>query len=136
MEILLVEDNPADIRLIQEALKELRGNIRLRIAKNGIAALDLLHQAANVFRPDLILLDINLPGKNGLEVLAELKQDSHLKRIPVIVLSSSQDKQDIFNAYNHHANCYIAKPVELDQLIILLRSIEDFWFRVVQLPSN
>jgi CheY-like chemotaxis protein len=137
--ILLVEDNPGDVRLTREALKE--GKIRnvMYDVKDGVEALAFLRQTgeyANMVRPDLILLDLNLPKKGGLEVLAEIKADRDLKRIPVVILTTSQAEQDVLRSYNQHANAYVAKPVDLDQFIVVVKSIEDFWLEIVKLPPD
>ncbi|OQA91501.1 MAG: Response regulator rcp1 [Elusimicrobia bacterium ADurb.Bin231] len=135
--ILLVEDNPGDVRLTVEALKDCKVNNKVYVAKDGEAALAFLNkkgQYVNMSRPDLILLDWNLPRKNGSEVLAEIKSDNNLKTIPVIVLTSSKAEQDIIKAYDLHANCYITKPVDLNQFLSAINSIEDFWFSIVKLP--
>jgi CheY-like chemotaxis protein len=139
IEILLVEDNPGDVRLTVEALKEGRFANLINVAADGFEAMEFLRREgkyANAPRPDLILLDLNLPKKNGREVLAEIKADSDLKRIPVVVLTSSQAEKDIVATYNLHANCYITKPVDFEQFISVVRSIEDFWFAVVKLPPR
>ncbi len=139
IEILLVEDNPGDVRLTKEALKEGRVANRISVAKDGFEAMAFLRREgeyANASRPDLILLDLNLPKKNGREVLAEIKMDPDLKHIPVVVLTSSQAENDIVATYNLHANCYITKPVDFEQFISVVRSIEDFWFAVVKLPPR
>jgi CheY-like chemotaxis protein len=139
IEILLVEDNPGDVRLTKEALKEGRFANLINVAVDGFEAMAFLRREgkyANASRPDLILLDLNLPKKNGREVLAEIKADSNLKRIPVVVLTSSQAEKDIVATYNLHANCYITKPVDFEQFICVVRSIEDFWFAVVKLPPR
>ena len=138
IEILLVEDNPADVRLTQEALKEAKVRNNLHVVEDGVAAMEFLQregQYANVGRPDLILLDLNLPKKDGREVLEEIKQDPSLKRIPVVVLTTSQAEEDILRTYDLHANCYVTKPVDLDQFITIVRSIEDFWLTIVKLPN-
>jgi CheY-like chemotaxis protein len=138
IEILLVEDNPGDVRLTTEALKENRVRNRVAVVENGDQALELLRRAgsfANAPRPDLILLDLNLPGKDGREVLAEIKSDPDLKRIPVVVLTTSQSEQDITRSYNLHANAYVTKPIDLDQFIHAVQSIEDFWSTIVTLPK-
>ena len=138
IEILLVEDNPGDVRLTVEALREGRVANQLHVVEDGVEAMLFLRRAgryADVPRPDLILLDLNLPRKDGREVLAELKQDADLRRIPVVVLTSSAAEQDIMQAYNLYANCYITKPVDLEQFLKIIRSIEDFWLIVVKLPS-
>ena len=139
IEILLVEDNPGDVRLAQEALKEAQVLNELHVIENGVDALAFLHRQGkyiDAVRPDLILLDLNLPKKDGREVLAEVKEDSNLKRIPVVILTISKAEEDIVKTYDLHANCYITKPVDLDQFIEVVRAIEDFWFCVVKLPPN
>jgi two-component system response regulator len=139
IEILLVEDNPADVRLTQEALKEAKVRNHLHVVEDGVAAMEFLLRKgdySDVPRPDLILLDLNLPKKDGREVLEEIKQDSSLKRIPVVVLTTSQAEEDILKTYNLHANCYVTKPVDLDQFIRIVRSIEDFWLTIVKLPNE
>lgn len=139
IEILLVEDNPGDVRLTIEALNEGRFANLINVAVDGFEALAFLRREgkyANARKPDLILLDLNLPKKNGREVLAEIKTDPHLKRIPVVVLTSSQAEIDIVTTYNLHANCYITKPVDFEQFINVVKSIEDFWFAVVKLPPR
>ena len=138
-EILLVEDNPADVRLTFEALKDAKVLNRLSVAGDGVEAMAFLRKEgkyANAAEPDLILLDLNLPRKDGREVLAEIKQDLRLKRVPIVILTTSQAEQDILRTYNLHANCYITKPVDLDQFMIVVKSIEDFWFTVVKLPPK
>jgi two-component system, chemotaxis family, response regulator Rcp1 len=138
IDILLVEDNPGDVRLTREALKEGKVLNTLSVAGDGVEALAFLRRGgkyADAPRPDLILLDLNLPKKDGREVLAEIKTDDNLKRIPVVVLTTSQAEQDIIKSYNLYANCYITKPVDLDQFITVLQSIEDFWLTIVKLPS-
>jgi CheY-like chemotaxis protein len=139
IEILLVEDNPGDVRLTQEALRDGKLHTRLSVVRDGEEALAFLrrqgpHAAAP--RPDLILLDLNLPRMSGQEVLSEIKNDEHLRRIPVVVLTSSQAEQDILTSYDLNANCYITKPVDLEQFIRVVRSIEDFWLTVVKLPRS
>jgi two-component system, chemotaxis family, response regulator Rcp1 len=139
IEILLVEDNPADVRLTQEALKEGKVRNNLHIARDGIEAIEFLRRIgkfANATRPDLILLDLNLPRKDGREVLADIKADPELKSIPVVVLTTSSAEADIFKIYKLHANCYITKPVDLDQFVKVVKSIDDFWLTVVRLPSE
>lgn len=139
IEILLVEDNPGDVRLTQEALKEGKVRNHLSVATNGEAALAFLRQEgryADAPRPDVILLDLNLPRKDGREVLADIKSDPNLKRIPVVILTTSEAEQDILKTYNLHANCYITKPVELEQFMEVVKSIEDFWLTIVKLPPN
>jgi two-component system, chemotaxis family, response regulator Rcp1 len=137
VEVLLVEDNPGDVRLTQEALKDGRVMVNLTVAADGVEALEILNRRgpyANTARPDLILLDLNLPRKNGREVLEEIKADEDLKRIPVIVMTTSKAEQDIYRVYNLNANCYITKPVDLDEFLNVVRSIEDFWLTIVTLP--
>jgi CheY-like chemotaxis protein len=137
IEILLVEDNPGDVRLTIEALKEGKVRNHLSVARDGVEALAFLRREgphANAARPDLILLDLNLPKKDGREVLAEIKEDSRLRRIPVVVLTTSKAEEDILRTYDLHANCYITKPVDLEQFISVVRSIDDFWLSVVRLP--
>ncbi|HEX7588023.1 MAG TPA: response regulator [Anaerolineae bacterium] len=138
IEILLVEDNPGDVRLTIEALKDAKVVNHLSVARDGVQALALLRQEgpyAGAPRPDLVLLDLNLPLKDGRQVLAEIKSDDGLKRIPVVILTTSKAEEDILKTYNLHANCYISKPVDLDQFINVVKSIEDFWFTVVKLPD-
>ena len=137
IEILLVEDNPGDVRLTIEALKEGKVRNRLSVARDGVEALAFLRREsphADASRPDLILLDLNLPKKDGREVLAEVKEDARLRRIPVVVLTTSKAEEDILRTYDLHANCYITKPVDLEQFISVVRSIDDFWLSVVRLP--
>ena len=137
--ILLVEDNPGDVRLTMEALKEGKILNEVRVVEDGVEALDFLHRTgkyANAPRPDQILLDLNLPKKDGREVLAEIKEDDHLKKIPVVVLTTSAAERDILRAYNLHANCYITKPVDLEQFIHVVQLIEDFWLTIVKLPRE
>jgi chemotaxis family two-component system response regulator Rcp1 len=138
IEILLVEDNPGDVRLAVEALRDGKVANRLHIVEDGVEAISFLRREgryADVPRPDLILLDLNLPRKDGREVLAEIKQDADLKRIPVVILTSSAAEQDVVQAYNLYANCYIVKPIDLDQFLKVVRSIEDFWLIVATLPQ-
>ena len=139
IEILLVEDNPGDVRLTREALKDGKIVNNLHVAEDGVDALAFLRREGkyrNAVRPELILLDLNLPKKDGREVLAEIKADKELKRIPVVVLTSSAAEQDIVKSYNLHANCYVTKPVDLDQFINVVKSIEHFWLTVVKLPPE
>ena len=139
VEVLLVEDNPGDVRLTQEALKEGRVMVNLTVAIDGVQAMEILNRQGpyqDKPRPDLILLDLNLPKKNGREVLLEIKADSELRRIPVIVMTTSKAEQDIYRAYNLNANCYITKPVDLDEFLHVVRSIEDFWLTIVTLPKR
>jgi CheY-like chemotaxis protein len=136
--ILLVEDNPGDIRLTKEVLKEGKIRNNLSVVMDGEEALQFLNksgQYAEAFTPDIILLDLNLPKKDGREVLSEVKKNERLKRIPVIVLTTSDAAQDIKNMYEHHANCYITKPVDFNQFIDVIRSIENFWLTIVKLPK-
>jgi CheY-like chemotaxis protein len=139
VEILLVEDNPGDVRLTQEALKSDSLWSTLRVVRDGVEATAYLRREGEfrgAVRPDLILLDLNLPRKDGREVLAEIKADDDLKLIPVVVLTTSQADEDILKAYGAHANCYITKPVELAKFMTVLKSIEHFWFAIVRLPPK
>ncbi len=139
IEILLVEDNPGDVRLTREALKEAKVINRLTVVKDGVEALAFLRRQdpyTQAPRPHLILLDLNLPKKDGREVLAEIKVDEDLKRIPVVILTTSQDERDVFKSYHFHANCYITKPVDLEQFMQVVKSIEEFWLGIVVLPAN
>lgn len=139
VEVLLVEDNPGDVRLTVEALKEGRVHVNLNVVRDGVEALMYLRREemhADARRPDLVLLDLNLPRKDGREVLSEVKADPVLRRIPIVVLTTSAAEQDILRTYELHANCYINKPVDLDQFIRVVQSIEDFWFTVVKLPRG
>jgi CheY-like chemotaxis protein len=138
IEILLVEDSPGDVRLTREALRDAKVSNNLHIARDGVDALAFLRREGPQFaecpRPDLILLDLNLPRKSGHEVLEEIKADPELRRIPVVILTTSQAEGDVLRTYDLHANCYITKPVELDQFIAVVQSIEDFWLTIVRLP--
>lgn len=139
IEILLVEDNPGDVRLTLEALKEGKMYNNVSVARDGVEAMEFLRQQGKFVdaqRPDLIFLDLNLPKKDGREVLAEIKEDASLRRIPVVILTTSQAEQDILRTYDLHANCYITKPVDMDQFITVVQSIENFWFSVVKLASD
>lgn len=139
VEILLVEDNPGDVRLTREALKEGKIRNNLNVVGDGVEALRYLRREgpyAESTRPDLILLDLNLPRMDGREVLEAVKADPSLRLIPVVVLTSSAAEQDIVRAYDLHANCYVSKPVDLDQFIHVVKSIEDFWFSIVKLPPE
>jgi CheY-like chemotaxis protein len=139
VEILLVEDNPGDVRLTQEALNDAKVLNRVSVVPDGEAALAFLRQEgsyAQAVRPDIILLDLNLPRKDGREVLAEVKADPHLRRIPVVVLTTSAAEQDILKTYDLHANCYITKPVGMDQFAEVVKTFEDFWFTIVKLPRE
>jgi CheY-like chemotaxis protein len=138
VELLLVEDNPGDVRLTQEALKEGTLPVHLNVARDGVEALDFLRHREpfeDAPTPDLILLDLNLPRKSGREVLSEIKSDPNLKRIPVLVMTTSRADQDVQKAYSLNANCYITKPMDLDEFLRIVRSIEDFWLRTVTLPK-
>ncbi len=139
VEILLVEDSPGDVRLTKEALREGKVRNNLHVATDGVEALAFLRREgryAAAPRPDVILLDLNLPKKDGREVLAEVKADERLKRIPVVVLTTSADERDVLRSYELQAACYITKPVDLDQFINVVKSIEDFWLTVVTLPGS
>ncbi len=139
IEILLVEDNPADVRLTQEALREEKLHNNLSVVKDGVEALAFLRKEgkyADAVRPDLILLDLNLPRKDGREVLREIKADESLKCIPVVVLTVSDAEGDILKSYNLHANCYITKPIDLHQFSRVVKSIQDFWLTIVKLPPK
>lgn len=139
IDILLVEDNAGDARLAQEAMRESKIRNTLYHVSDGVEAMDFLNNREKyleVPRPDLILLDLNLPRMDGREVLATIKNDENLKRIPVVILTTSNDEADIFKSYNLHANCYITKPLGLDQFIQVVKSIEDFWLTIVKLPNG
>jgi CheY-like chemotaxis protein len=139
VEILLVEDNPGDVRLTQEALRDGKVWNHLHHVSDGIEAVAFLRREGkyeDAPRPDLILLDLNLPRKDGREVLAEIKSDPRLAQIPVVVLTTSRAEEDVFRSYGLHANCYIVKPIDLDQFIHVVQSIESFWLCIVQLPSS
>ena len=139
VEILLVEDNPDDVALTEEALRVGKVWNNLSVAGDGVVALEFLRRTgeyADAPHPDLILLDLNLPKKDGREVLSEIKTDDALKHIPVVVLTTSQAEQDIVSSYELHANCYVTKPVDLDEFIKIVQSIEEFWFTIVKLPSS
>jgi len=139
IEILMVEDNEGDAVLTQEALKHAKVHNNLHIVTDGVQAMDFLHRKGTFEkapRPDLILLDLNLPRKDGREVLNEVKSDPKLKRIPVVVLTTSAAEEDILKAYNLNANCYISKPVDLDAFVRVVQSIEDFWLKIVSLPND
>ncbi|MGZ6434300.1 MAG: response regulator [Pseudobdellovibrionaceae bacterium] len=139
IEILMVEDNPGDVRLTQEALKDGKVKNRLNLAKDGVEALEFLRKQGRFIdapRPDLILLDINLPKKNGHEVLKEIKNDPALNQIPVVVLTSSDAERDVVKAYNEKANCYIQKPVDLEKFLEVVKIIDAFWLTIVKLPPK
>jgi chemotaxis family two-component system response regulator Rcp1 len=139
VDILLVEDNPGDVRLMREALRDGKLLNQLSTVADGQQAVAYLHRQGNyaqVSRPDLILLDLNLPRKDGREVLAEIKSDPDLRSIPVVVVTSSQAEEDILRSYNTHANCYVTKPVDLQKFVSVVRSVEDFWVSIVKLPPK
>ncbi|MDQ1301410.1 MAG: hypothetical protein QG637_1331 [Chloroflexota bacterium] len=137
IEILLIEDNPGDIRLTKEALRTGKTPNRLRVAEDGVEAMAILFRQGkhtNAPIPDLIVLDLNLPRKDGREVLAEIKADPALKRIPIVILTTSQAEADMFRAYDLHANCYITKPMDYERFQAVIRAIESFWLTIVKLP--
>ena len=139
VEILLVEDNPADVRLTQKALVKSKLINNLNVVEDGVLATEFLKKEGNFAdapRPDLILLDLNLPRKDGREVLAEIKADESLRRIPVVIMTISKDERDVFETYDLHANCYINKPVDFNQFIEIVNNIESFWFSIVTLPTE
>lgn len=139
IEILLVEDNPGDVRLTVEAFRAGKIRNNLNVVRDGVEALAFLRREApyeDAPRPDLILLDLNLPRKSGFDVLAEVKADGSLRRIPVVVLTTSEIDEDICRSYDLHANCYISKPVDLDRFFTVVKSVEDFWLTVVKLPTE
>jgi chemotaxis family two-component system response regulator Rcp1 len=139
VDILLVEDNAGDVRLTQEVLKSSKVRNNLIVATNGQEALNCLRRQGKYSaspRPDLILLDLNLPVMDGREVLERIKDDSDLKRIPVVILTTSKAEEDILKTYDLHANCYVTKPVDLDQFVKVVRSLEDFWLAIVKLPNH
>jgi chemotaxis family two-component system response regulator Rcp1 len=139
IEILLAEDNPGDVRLTQEAFKEGRILNQLHVVSDGMEALAFLRQEGEYKespRPDLILLDLNMPRMNGRELLGVIKQDESLRRIPVVILTTSDAEEDIARSYDMHANCYVSKPVDFDRFIQVVRSIQDFWLAVVTLPNE
>ena len=139
IDILLVEDNEGDARLAREAMKDSKIRNTLHHVSDGEEAMAFLHQEgkyANSPRPELILLDLNLPKKDGRQVLAEIKMDEDLKRIPVVILTVSSAEEDILKSYNLHANCYITKPIDLGQFMKVVRSVEDFWLTIVKLPNG
>ena len=139
IEILLVEDSPGDVRLTQEAMREAKVQNNLHVVSDGMEATSFLWRQGkhvNALRPDLILLDLNLPKKGGREVLEEVKKDPILKSIPVVVLTTSAAEEDILRSYQLHANCYITKPVDLDQFLRVVKAIDNFWLAIVKLPSD
>jgi len=138
-EILLVEDNPGDVRLAKEGLKESKVTNNLHVVEDGEEAIAFLRKEgeySNAVTPDLILLDLNLPKKDGREVLAEIKADEQLRRIPIVILTTSKAEEDIIKTYNLHANCYVTKPVDLDQFVKIVKSVNSFWFEMVTLPTE
>jgi len=139
IEVLMVEDSPDDVELTREALKEGKLDIGLHVAENGVEGLAFLRREgkhAQAPEPDLILLDLNMPRMDGRELLAEIKADAELARIPVVVLTTSEAERDIATSYRLHANCYITKPVDFEKFIEIVQAIEEFWFRVVKLPNG
>jgi len=139
VEFLLAEDNPGDVRLTQEALRESKIRNNLNVVTDGMEALAFLRKQgkyADSPTPDVVLLDLNLPKKDGREVLAEIKSDPVLKRIPVVIITSSEAEKDILRTYDLHANCYVSKPVDLDQFIRVIQAVENFWLTIVKLPSD
>ncbi len=139
IDILLVEDNPGDVRLTREALKDAKVLNDVHVVQDGVEAMQFLHREGkfvNVPTPDMILLDLNLPRKDGREVLAEVKADPKLKRIPVVILTTSKADEDIIRTYNLHANAYITKPVDLNRFIEIIHTLEEFWFSIVKLPPK
>ena len=139
IQLLLVEDNPADVGLVEEAFKDSAMQYQLHVAEDGLAASQFLHKEGrfvDAVTPDLILLDLNLPKRDGREVLEEIKSDNELRAIPVIVLTTSDDEHDVLRVYGLHANCYLTKPVGLDDFLEKVRSIEEFWIKLVRLPGH
>jgi two-component system response regulator len=139
IEILLVEDNPGDADLTREAMENNKMHVAMHVVGDGVEAMAFLRRTGkyvNAPRPDIVLLDLNLPKKDGKEVLAEIKADQDLKRIPVVILTISKDEEDILKSYNLHANCYITKPIDLNQFVKVAKSIEDFWLTIVKLPPS
>jgi CheY-like chemotaxis protein len=139
IEVLLVEDNPGDVNLTRIALADREINVNLSVVTDGVEAMNFLHRQGeylDAIHPDLILLDWNLPRKDGREVLIEIKADERFQRIPIVVLTTSEAEEDILRAYNLHANCYITKPVDFDKFVQIVQSIEDFWFNIVKLPPG
>ena len=139
IDILLVEDNPGDVRLTKEALRDAKVLNEIYVVKDGVEAMEFLRNEgsfAHVPVPDLILLDLNLPRKDGREVLTEIKNDPKLKRIPVVILTTSQAEEDILKSYDSHANCYVTKPVDLNRFAEIMHSLDEFWFSIVKLPPK
>ncbi len=138
-EILLVEDNPGDVELIQEALQSGKVLNRISIAEDGEVAISFLHREKgyeNAPRPDLVLLDLNIPKRNGFEVLAEIRNNSDLSHVPIVILTSSQADRDIVRSYSLHANCFVSKPVDVDEFLSVVRSTGEFWLNIVKLPGD
>ncbi len=138
IKILLVEDNPADIRLIKEVFKDTNSNNKIFVVKDGIDALNFLYKRekfSSAPKPDIILLDLNLPRKDGREVLKEIKENENFKYIPIVVLTTSSSREDVIRTYGNHANCYITKPVDFDNFLKVIKSIEDFWLKMIELPK-
>jgi chemotaxis family two-component system response regulator Rcp1 len=139
VEILLVDDSPSDVRLTKEAIKESKMFNNITVARDGVEAMAYLHKEgkySDAIRPDLILLDLNMPRKDGRETLAEIKADPDLKRIPVVILTVSKAEEDVLKAYNLYANCYVTKPMDIEQFSKIVKTIDDFWFSIVTLPPN
>jgi CheY-like chemotaxis protein len=139
IDVLLVEDSEADAVMVEESMQDSKLRVNLHIVRDGIEALDYLHKRGKytgVGTPDIIILDLNLPRKDGREVLEEIKEDQRLRFIPVVVLTTSSDEEDIYRSYNLHANCYITKPLDFEQFARIVASIEDFWFTIVKLPPR
>ena len=139
IEVLLIEDNPGDAQLTRIALEDSKMSVNLNVVEDGVEAIAFLQkqgQYTNAPHPDLVLLDLNLPRKDGRQVLSEMKADDALKRIPIVVLTTSGAEEDILNAYELNANCYITKPVDFDQFVKIVQSIENFWFTIVKLPPE
>ena len=139
IEILLVEDNPGDVRLTLEAMRDAKVQTRIHVVEDGVEAMEFLRREgrfSDAPRPDLILLDLNLPRKDGRTVLAEVKADPDLKRIPVVILTTSRAEEDVLKAYDLHANCYVTKPVDLAQFMKVIALIDEFWINVVTLPGK
>jgi chemotaxis family two-component system response regulator Rcp1 len=139
VDVLLVEDNPGDVRLTKEALKDAKLKVNLHVVGDGMEAMAFLRKQGKYAaspRPDLVMLDLNLPKKDGRQVLAEIKDDPDLKRIPVVIVTTSKSEEDVLKTYNLHANCYVTKPLDLDQFINVVQSIEQFWLTIVKLPNG
>jgi two-component system, chemotaxis family, response regulator Rcp1 len=139
VEILLVDDSLSDVRLTKEAIKEFKMFNKVTVARDGVEAMAFLHKEgkyADAIRPDLILLDLNMPRKDGRETLAEIKTDPSLRRIPVVILTVSKAEEDVLKAYDLHANCYVTKPMDIEQFSKIVKTIDDFWFSIVTLPPN